>query len=204
MADRRSVQDQLIDVLVALEKADLGWARLVSDLMEEMGAKMETLMNGRDAYFVNLQKKLDELHGMLSQRPIGLSVDDHVKTACLVHGMTKSLMDIESRADDADRKILDKMDGMAEWAVFKVLRTRLYEVIDQVTDKTFDEIKDVASKARVAIDMSAVDESGGRSRAWVARALGEVADPDEDDDDDDVIREGDGQPSQSPAASTTR
>jgi hypothetical protein len=196
MAD---VQDQLIDVLVAFEKADVGWAILVSDFLEDLSDKMEKLLNGRDAYFVNLRKKLDEMNGMLKRRPIALPVDDHVKTACLVHDMTNSFLDIESRADDKDREILDKIDEMTEWAVFKVLRTRLYEVIDQVTDKTFDEIKDVAAKARAAIDVSVVEESCGHSRAWVARALGEVADPDDDDDS----REGDGQPSRSPAASTT-
>jgi hypothetical protein len=96
-----------------------------------MDVKLETMMNGRDAYFNNLDKKVDELQGMLKERPLALhDVDDHVETACLSHYIKSTLDDVVSRVDDADQEIRDKMHDLLEWAAFKSMKNDLYKVLD--------------------------------------------------------------------------
>jgi hypothetical protein len=95
--------------------------------------------------------------------------------------LTCSLEVVTGRIEDFEEDVRNKIDDMAEWAAFKVMRSKIMEVVDKVCpDKTADEVKELVDAAKLAVDTTAITEEFPAE--WISRALGEVRDPPPEED----------------------
>jgi hypothetical protein len=181
--NRTDVENQVVAVLVAFEKAAHGWQTLVSDVMDDVDRQFAVLMHGRELYFEHVDKKVESLLEMLSKKPLILEYDEHVDTVCMGRDLIGSLESVAGRIQDAEESVRDKIDEMSEWAAFKVMRTKIMEVFDSVCPPmTADELRELVTAATLSMDTMAVQEClGGPDESWKRRALGEVMDPPPED-----------------------
>jgi hypothetical protein len=151
--------------------------------MDDVERQIALLMHGREAFFENVDKKVDGLQELLAKRPLVLDFDDHVDAVCMGRDLTSSLEVVASRIMDLEEEVRNKIDDMTEWAAFKVMRTKVMEVLDKICPhKTADEVRELVTAAKLSVDTMAVTESMAGDESWISRALGEVRDPPQEEE----------------------